>query len=180
MSPKTLVCALFCTIVAGVSAAACGDTSLGTSTGSGKNAATTDGGTTDAGSSVKGLGCGVERETGVTLCTGVNACPGLLVDQDAYPGCGFRVTGTGFDLQCACGTDLCPIGTPRTCAQAKTLLTEQNRLSVCAQANEGRCISNGTKPAGSSTSSNNRGCDPQCMSDCAKAGTGNCSFICGC
>jgi len=152
----------------------------GISTGDGQQGTTA---AQDAGpdSSVRGLGCGLEKETNTVLCSAVSTCPGLVVNQDAYPGCGFRVSGGTFDLQCACGADLCPIGTPRTCTQAKTLLADQNRLLVCAQANEGRCISNTTKPKpGASGNPNNRGCDPVCMADCARAGSGNCDFLCGC
>jgi hypothetical protein len=147
--------------VAVVAFAACGNTSVGTGSGSG---AAADGGTT-ATTTVKGLGCGVERETGAVLCAGVSVCPGLLVDQAIYPGCGFRPNGVTFDLQCAC----------------QALLDNQNRIIVCGQVNEGRCIS-GTKAPKPSASSgtNTRGCDAQCMADCARAGVGSCELLCGC
>lgn len=161
-------------------AAACGDIGVGTSTGNGSTSGTPTTETDGGAAAIRGLGCGLERETGTILCTGVSVCPNLFVDQDQYPGCGFRVNGTAFDIQCACGADLCPVGTPRTCTQAKALLDNQNRLLVCAQANEGRCITGtgASTPAPSST--NSRGCDPQCMADCARSGSGNCDFVCGC
>ncbi len=167
----------FALLTAGL-ALACGNSSISTGTGGG----TTTGGDAAAGAAaVRGLGCGVEQETGSVLCAGVSACPGLLVNQDAYPGCGFRVNGTAFDLQCACQDVLCPVGTPRTCTQAKALLDNQNRLIVCAQVNEGRCIS-GTKAAkpAASSGSNTRGCDAGCMADCARSGVGSCELLCGC
>jgi len=163
-----------------VLAVACSDVSLGTSTGSQGTAAPAATGTETA-PTVRGLGCGLEPETNTILCSAVSVCPNLIVNQDQYPGCGFRVSGTTFDLQCACGADLCPIGTPRTCTQAKQLLDNQNRLLVCAQTNEGRCLTTGKAtgtPAPSST--NTRGCDPQCMVECARSGAGNCNFVCGC
>ncbi len=157
--------------------AACGNTSVGTGSGSGGAA---DGGAA-ATTTVKGLGCGVERETGAVLCAGVSVCPGLLVDQAIYPGCGFRPNGVTFDIQCACQDMLCPIGTPNTCTQARALLDNQNRVIVCGQVNEGRCIT-GTKAPKPSASSgtNTRGCDAQCMADCARAGVGSCELLCGC
>lgn len=178
--PVAVVSVLFGVSLAFLGPTACGNTSIGTGTGDGTAAAGGDSGTGGA-ASIRGLGCGVEAETGFVLCAGVSACPGLLVNQDAYPGCGFRVNGTAFDLQCACNDVLCPIGTPRTCSQAKALLDNQNRLIVCAQVNEGRCIS-GTKAASPSASSNpnTRGCDAQCMADCARSGVGSCEFLCGC
>ena len=100
-----------CRLAALAALAACGNTSVGTGSGSG---AAGDGGSGAASASVKGLGCGVERETGALLCAGVSVCPGLLVDQAIYPGCGFRANGSTFDLQCACQDVLCPIGTPNT------------------------------------------------------------------
>lgn len=167
-----------CRLAALAALAACGNTSVGTGSGSG---AAGDGGSGAASASVKGLGCGVERETGALLCAGVSVCPGLLVDQAIYPGCGFRANGSTFDLQCACQDVLCPIGTPNTCTQAKALLENQNRIIVCGQVNEGRCIS-GTKAPKPSASSgtNTRGCDAQCMADCARAGVGSCELLCGC
>jgi hypothetical protein len=162
-----------------VAIAACSGASIGTGDGSGTGGqGAADGGGADSG--IRGLGCGTEVETRTVLCSGVSVCPGLVVDQDVYPGCGFRVNGSTFDIQCACAKDLCPLGTPRTCTDAKKLLDQQNRLLVCAQANEGRCIStsSSTKPTPSST--NNRGCDPQCMVECARTGASNCSFVCGC
>ncbi len=167
----------------GIFAVACSDVSLGTGTGSQGTGATPAPTSTESAAAVRGLGCGLEQETNTILCSAVSPCPNLFVNQDAYPGCGFRVQGSTFDLQCACGADLCPIGTPRTCMQAKQLLDNQNRLLVCAQANEGRCLATG-KGSGSSTpspsSTNTRGCDPQCMVDCARSGSGNCNFVCGC
>lgn len=155
----------------------CGNTSVGTGTGEG---ATADGGATTGTTAVKGLGCGVERETGAVLCAGVSVCPGLLVDQAIYPGCGFRANGTTFDMQCACQDVLCPIGTPNTCTQAKALLDNQNRILVCGQVNEGRCISGTKAPKPSASGTNTRGCDAQCMADCARAGVGSCELLCGC
>lgn len=151
----------------------------GISTGEGQQAGAT-GQDAGADSGIRGLGCGLEKETNTVLCSAISSCPGLVVNQDAYPGCGFRVSGGTFDLQCACGADLCPIGTPRTCTQARTLLADQNRLLVCAQASEGRCIGSTKAKPGASGTPNNRGCDPLCMTDCARAGSGNCAFLCGC
>lgn len=107
------------------------------------DAATIDGGVPDVGAppaaGLKGIDCGTDPYTGTVLCSGVSACPGLLVDHDVYPDCGFRIRGTSFDLQCPCYGGLCPIGSPSTCQDAQALLDAQSEYTVCAQYNEGRC-----------------------------------------
>ena len=87
----------------------------------------------------QGIDCGKDPYTGAILCSGVSTCPGLLVDHDVYPDCGFRIRGTAFDLQCPCYGGLCPIGSPSTCQDAQALLNAQSEYIVCAQFNEGRC-----------------------------------------
>ena len=87
----------------------------------------------------QGIDCGKDPYTGAILCSGVSTCPGLLIDHDVYPDCGFRIHGTAFDLQCACYGGLCPVGSPSTCTDAKALLDAQTEYLVCSQYNEGRC-----------------------------------------
>ena len=105
--------------------------------------AAVDGATVDVGvppaAGPQGIDCGTDPYTGAILCTGVSSCPGLLVDHDVYPDCGFRIRGASFDLQCPCYGGLCPIGSPSTCADAQALLAAQSEYIVCAQYNEGRC-----------------------------------------
>lgn len=114
------------------------------SSGGGKDASTstTSDASTEAG--VSGVNCGPDPDTGVILCLGISSCPGLSVDQDLYPGCGFRVhDGTGvLDLECACYGQICPIGIATTCDQAATLMQNQSQYMVCMQINEGRCTTN--------------------------------------
>lgn len=128
-----------------------------------------DAGSVDSG--VFGAGCGTDAVTGVTLCAAISTCPGLTVDQGAFPGCGFRVLGTALDLECLCGDALCPIGVPTTCAQAKTLLQNQTQPLVCMQVNEGRCTTPAVKPPAGS-------CDKTCASECG--GDPTCIKACGC
>jgi hypothetical protein len=93
---------------------------------------------------VTGVQCGPDPDTGVTLCTGISSCPTVSVDQDLYPGCGFRVhDGTGvLDLECACYGQICPIGIASTCDQAVALMQDQSQYTVCMQVDEGRCTAN--------------------------------------
>lgn len=91
-----------------------------------------------------GIECGVDPETGVTLCVGNVNCPSVSVDQDLYPGCGYRLHAdpTVLDLECACYGQVCPIGIASTCAQATALMQDQSQYTVCMQVNEGRCTAN--------------------------------------
>lgn len=94
---------------------------------------------TEAG--VTGTGCGVDPDTGVTLCTGISTCPTVTVDQDLFPGCGFRIHDAVdiFDLECACYGQICPIGVASTCDQAVAIMQNQSQYTVCTQVDEGRC-----------------------------------------
>ncbi len=103
------------------------------------SAAKQDAAVADGGSSV-GINCGKDPQTGAELCLGLGSCPGLVVDQNTFPGCGFRVTGgSTIDLECACSGFICPLGTATSCAQAKSLMGNQTYAGVCVQVSEGRC-----------------------------------------
>jgi hypothetical protein len=93
---------------------------------------------------ITGVSCGVDPDTGVTLCLGISSCPSVSVDPDLYPGCGFRIhDGTGvLDLECACYGQICPIGIASTCDQATALMLDQSQYTVCIQIDEGRCTAN--------------------------------------
>jgi hypothetical protein len=118
------------------------------------------------------FGCIVDPASRVTLCTGIAACPGLAIDHDRFPDCGFR-TGSGFiDVQCICDNYLCPLGATLTCAQAKELLTSQFEIGACSQVSEGRCAPRSAMPPTGTT------CDKNCASMCA--GDPGCIRLCGC
>jgi hypothetical protein len=85
------------------------------------------------------LGCIVDPLSHVTLCTSLAICPGVPVDHDRFPNCGFRV-GTGvIDIECLCDNYLCPLGSALTCKQARDLLETQFEAVACSQLDEGRC-----------------------------------------
>lgn len=138
---------------------------------------TSDGGL-EGGLSLQGAGCGTDGITGVTLCLAVSLCPNDIIDSDLWPGCGFRLTPSGFDMQCVCDSHVCPIGTPLTCEQIAPLLAEQTQIGVCASAGEGRCVTpaatSGTSGGGVSPS----GCDKACAQQCY--GENGCLEQCGC
>jgi hypothetical protein len=158
-------------------------------------ASSADGGTGGEGGGSGGTGCGTDPATGLMLCLGTNACPGLSVDQGSFPGCGFRQGGTSeLDLECACaGGQLCPIGVPTSCdAAAQLLMQQQSSLQVCQQASTGGCLSfqdaggsSSGSTTGSSTGSSSSSGGPTlsaacqaCVSSCG--GTPACFQSCGC
>lgn len=131
----------------------------------------------ESGVALQGAGCGADAITGVTLCLAVSICPNDIIDSELWPGCGFRMTPSGFDLQCVCDNQVCPIGTPLTCEQIAPLLAAQTQLGVCASASEGRCVTpaaSGGTPGAVSPSGCNKACAQQCY------GENGCLEQCGC
>ncbi len=137
----------------------------------------------EAGVDAGGTGCGRDPASGITLCIGLNACPGLTVDQGVFGGCGFRMGGSSpYDLECLCaGGVLCPIGAPTSCTTAAQLLDqEQSALVVCQQASMGGCLSPAASSGGGSGSSSgglSAACQT-CVDNCG--GTPACYMSCGC
>ena len=135
-------------------------------------------------SGASGTGCSQDPTTGITLCTGLSECSSIAIDQSALAGCGFRVhAGSALiDLECLCGTDLCPIGVPDTCAQASALLSGLTSLVVCEQDSEGKCVQEEAAEAGTSTGSGTTSttstCNNQCLVSCGAAP--DCQQLCGC
>jgi hypothetical protein len=138
----------------------------------------------EAGADAGGTGCGTDPTSGVTLCTGINACPGLTVDQGTFGGCGFRQGGASpYDLECLCaGGELCPIGAATSCDTAAQLLVqEQSALVVCQQVASGACLSPAAGGPGSSSGSSSGGLSEACQTCVAGCGgTPACYMSCGC
>lgn len=133
--------------------------------------------TSDAGSSAGaavGSDCAQDQLTGAVLCAQSTVCPGLRVERDRFPNCGYRINGTAIDLQCDCQGALCSMGVAATCDDAARLLAEQSEMWVCAQVNEGRCLGEPIRGGGAGESK----CDRACASDCA--GVPTCLQMCGC
>jgi hypothetical protein len=137
-------------------------------------------GTIEAG--VAGGGCGTEPRSGATLCIATSKCPNVVVDTQAMPSCGFRIQGGVVDLVCGCGTALCPMGAFTTCAEAKTLLSEQTESGVCVQLAEGRCTEGVRATSTSTSSTSSGGANPACDQQCVKAcgGGAACASVCNC
>ncbi len=121
--------------------------------------------------STTGAGCGTDVLTGVALCAAASACPGLVIDREIYPHCGFRVPSTTIQLECICGDYLCSMGTVLDCDQAAKLLAWQTEVSVCAQLDYDRCALRAKKPTGAT-------CNPTCRMGCT--GDPTCVTQCGC
>jgi hypothetical protein len=117
------------------------------------------------------LGCIVDPYSRVTLCTSLALCPGIAVDHDRFPHCGFRAGAGIIEIACLCGEFLCPLGASLTCAQARNLLLTQFELTACLQVNEGRCAPRTIPPTGST-------CDKNCAAMCG--GDPGCVRLCGC
>jgi hypothetical protein len=175
-------------ILAGVPLAGCLQISTGQGDGGAPPAAAADGGARgDAGGvDAGGTGCGTDPMTGVTLCIGINACPGLTVDQSVYGGCGFRQGGASpYDLECVCaGGAVCPIGAATSCETAQQLLAqEQSALVVCQQVATGGCLSpsGGGSSGGGGSGSSSGGLSEACQTCVAGCGgTPACYQSCGC
>lgn len=153
-----------------ISAGKGGDTS-GDQTGGGEDAGL------EGGYRLEGAGCGTDGTTGVTLCLAVSTCPDQVFDKDLWPGCGYRLGPAGYDMQCVCDDELCPIGTPLSCEQISTLLDAQSQIGVCASRAEGRCV----RPAGGGNTSGGAPsgrCDKECAKICG--GENGCLEQCGC
>jgi hypothetical protein len=127
----------------------------------------------------EGSSCAIEESSKTSLCAAISTCPSVAVDSPTMPHCGFRVRNGVADLVCACGGAICPMGAFTTCADAKTLLSEQTEQGVCVQLAEGRCSGAATPaPSSSPTSTGNPACDRQCMRDCG--GGEACAAVCNC
>jgi hypothetical protein len=137
--------------------------------------------------SATGINCDEDPTTGITLCSGISECSSISVDPSALGGCGFRIhSGSAvIDLECLCGTSLCPIGVPDTCAEAMSLLSGLTSLVVCEGASEGKCVQEDAAEAGTGTSTTATGptsttstCNNECLVSCGAAP--DCQQLCGC
>lgn len=135
------------------------------------------GGTSSDAGAAEGVSCGADPNTGATLCLGISLCPKLLVDQAAFPACGFRVRSNALDVECSCAGELCPLGAAASCAELEKLLAQQTEGTVCAQISAGTCEQGGTGSS-SSSSSGGSSCDKGCRDLCA--GEPSCITQCGC
>jgi hypothetical protein len=174
---------VFGVLVAGGLTAACGFEQLIDTGGGNKAEAGTSsegGSSADSGPAVKGDACGIERNTGTTLCRVTSMCPKVVVDPQAFPDCGFRIRGSAVDLVCGCGTSICPMGIFTTCAQATSLLASQTQGQVCTQLAEGRCneVPSSSSSGSTSSSGGSSACDKQCMHECG--GGPGCASLCNC
>ena len=125
------------------------------------------------GAALTGTNCGVDPSSGIALCLGISWCPGVRVDPDQFPECGYRVAGSSIDLECLCGDSLCPMGKAASCRDAQALLSEQSAQGVCAGVADGLCQV--VQRAGQASSSS---CDKECRAQCG--GVPGCLSLCGC
>jgi hypothetical protein len=151
---------------------------IGTGTGTGSDAGNAGGPTLSAPALLPeagptGTNCVEDPGTQTILCERIDVCPAVDVDPGAFPDCGFRMrAGSLLDLECFCGSALCPVGVAASCDQATQLLLAQSALVVCEQQAEGRCVELATPDAGGGA------CDKACAADCA--GAPSCLQLCGC
>jgi hypothetical protein len=162
-------------LFAAVAIAGCSDIGLSTGDGTGGGGPTSSGtGSTGSGAAAQGIDCGTDPDTGAVLCLGISTCPSFMIDSDAFPACGFRISGAVLDLECSCSGELCPIGMASTCSDLTKLTMEKNYTGVCTQVSDGRCTM-GT-PAGAPDAAAiacQQSCNDMCAGDptCIKACT---------
>ena len=153
-------------------------TSSSTSTTTAATTTPADGGIVDT-TSVTGATCGIDTQSGETLCRAVSTCPTVVVNSDTFPHCGFRIRGGAVDLVCGCAESICSMGAYSTCAQAASFLATQTEQQVCVQVSEDRCsITRRSSTPSTSSSGGNPACDHQCLSECG--GGAACASVCGC
>lgn len=180
MAPLRLTVLAGSVLVAGA-LVACGFADLTQGSGADAGAATTGEGGVDGGG-VTGAGCGIESQSGATLCVATTMCPEVVVDTDSFPNCGFRIRGSTVDLVCGCGDSVCPMGIFNNCAQAADLLTTQTAQGVCVQVTEGRCQAVASSSSSSSSTSSGSTKDPRCDQECVQqcGGGAACASVCNC
>lgn len=138
-----------------------------------------DAGATPAAAPGKGIQCGKDPVSGVTLCSGTTACPDAVLDSKEFSGCGYRTVVPSFDLECVCnGNELCPIGVAATCDDVATLLGRRTLADICNQAGTGACKEVAASPGGGAGGNAASSCDRICLSECA--GSPLCAQSCGC
>ncbi len=125
------------------------------------------------GAPVTGADCVTDPASRITLCTSLSLCPGLAVDHDVYPDCGFRVSGSTIDLECLCDGYVCPMGAALSCTQARELLLGSTEALICMQVSDGRCAERTTTGSGEQ-----RNCDAACAASCSNSPS--CLELCGC
>jgi hypothetical protein len=140
----------------------------------GSSSSASSGSGEDAGASaasVVGSGC-TQLTASISLCASISSCPGLALNAQVFPQCGFRIHGTAIDPECVCGTALCPIGVPTTCAEAAAEASGDTTYdSVCEQSVEGSCLplnagSSGSGGSGASSGSGTSTACQQCIQNC--------------
>lgn len=151
---------------------------LGVDSGSGGGASVSSASSGSSSGAAQGSSCGTDPTTGATLCLGNSLCPGVTVDSSVFPECGFLVSGSNIDVECVCGSYLCPLGSTATCAALTTLLAQSNEGAVCAQASAGQCVQLSGSGTASSSSSGSSSCDTTCRDECGEDPT--CIEACGC
>ena len=128
-------------------------------------------------STSQGSNCGTDPDTSAVLCLGSGVCPGLTIDSEVYPGCGFRVNGTAVDIECSCSGWLCPLGAA-SCSDAQaTKLASASAGVICSELGNGICVQ-GTPVSSAAGSSSGGTCDTTCRTECA--GEPTCIQACGC
>ena len=120
-----------------------------------------------------GGSCTLQTAGGATLCETISRCPGVVVNQASFNGCGFLIQGGAIDLECECSGYLCAASPTTTCAAVSQLLAQETASQVCSQLSSGGCQFEGL-----SGGSGKGGCDTACSSQCV--GDPTCVQGCGC
>jgi hypothetical protein len=107
--------------------------------------------------------------TTYAVCADLSSCPGVIIDPNVFPDCGYSVHGDAIDPECLCYGSMCPMGTPQTCAEMQALLSSGVTLTtVCDQQITGKCANMGGQGEPSTCQVCKNNCDGNvtCLQNC--------------
>ncbi|MGO8991873.1 MAG: hypothetical protein ACLQVI_00995 [Polyangiaceae bacterium] len=104
------------------------------------------------------------------VCADLSTCPGVIIDPNTFPQCGYAVHGDVIDPECLCYGSMCPMGVPQTCADMQAILSSGTTVDIiCEQQATGKCLNVGggtPAPTTCQVCQNNCGNDPACLQNC--------------
>jgi hypothetical protein len=103
------------------------------------------------------------------ICADLSSCPGVVIDPNKFPDCGYSVHGDAIDPECLCYGSMCPMGSPGTCADMQALLNSGITAAiVCEEQASGKCTNEGAQGEPSTCDICKNNCDGNvtCLQNC--------------
>ena len=105
------------------------------------------------------------------LCEDLSTCPGVGIDPNAFPDCGYSIHNDLIDPECLCYGYACPMGAPQNCGDMAALLVSGvSQRGICENVLAGHCRDLGAD----GTPSDCQICKDNCY------GIQTCIWACGC